>query len=345
MDRALLLVADLERVPMVLRGHADAARERLAIPGAINSPRRIVLTGLGSSRFAALVVAPAFLAAGLEVIVEHASTIQPAPIGPGTLLVPISSSGRTPETVAAAERGGRAGAAVLAITNQSVSPLAAAADAVLPLRAGDETSGIASVTYAATVAALCRLAASLGVRLDAGPLLEDAAANVESVLASRAAWKGWAADILGTGAAVHLLADAAALGTAEQAALLFREGPRINADVTDAGDWLHVGLYTALPGYRAVLLSGTQYDDELVEVIHGRGGKIVTVGTAGPGTAGPGAGPGAGPSAADLRIPVPMAHSRGLQAAFAEPMALALIAAELWARAHATDREDPDRLA
>lgn len=342
MDRALLLVADLERVPMVLRGHADAARERLAIPGAINSsPRRIVLTGLGSSRFAALVVAPALLAAGLEVIVEHASTIQPAPIGPGTLLVPISSSGRTLETVAAAERGGRAGAAVLAITNQSVSPLAAAADAVLPLRAGDETSGIASVTYAATVAALCRLAASLGVRLDAGPLLEDAAANVESVLASRAAWKGWAADILGTGAAVHLLADAAALGTAEQAALLFREGPRINADVTDAGDWLHVGLYTALPGYRAVLLSGTPYDDELVEVIHGRGGKIVTVGTAGPRTAGPGAGPGA----ADLRIPVPMAHSRGLQAAFAEPMALALIAAELWARAHATDREDPDRLA
>lgn len=329
-DRALLLVADLERVPAVLRSHASAAREPVSLPGAAEtSPRRIVLVGLGSSRFAALVAAPALVAAGLEVLIEYASTTRPAPIGRGTLVVAISSSGRTPETVAAAERGRRAGASVLAITNRPSSPLAAAADAVLLLEAGDETSGIASLTYAATVAALCRLAASLGADLDAGAVLEDAAATVESVLASRAAWSGLAARLLATGATIHLLADASALGTAEQAALLFREGPRIDADVTDAGDWLHVGLYTALPGYRAVLLSGTPYDRELVDVIHGRGGKVVAVGAA-------------GPDAADLRIDVPIGSPGGLQAAFTEPVALSLIAAELWTRVNATDRRDPD---
>ena len=329
-DRALLLIADLERVPEVLRSHATAAREPVSLPGPTNtSPQRIVLTGLGSSRFAALVVAPTLVAAGLDVIVEHASTTRPTPIGRGTLLVPISSSGATPETVAAAERGRHAGAAVLAITNRPSSPLAAAADAVLLLEAGEETSGIASLTYAATVAALCRLAASLRAELDASASLEDAEANVESVLAGRAAWSGSAAELLDTGASIRLLADASALGTAEQAALLFREGPRIDADVTDAGDWLHVGLYTALPGYRAVLLAGTAYDRELVEVIHGRGGKIVAVGAAGPDTA-------------DLRIDIPGGSPGALQAAFAEPVALSLIAAELWTRVHATDRHDPD---
>lgn len=326
----MLLVADIERIPLVLRGHANAASDRLDLPGASTArPRRIVLTGLGSSRFAALAVAPTLRAAGLDVIVEHASTTRPASLAPGTLLVPISRSGRTPETVAAAQRGHDAGAAVLAITNEPTSQLAAAADGVLSLDAGEEASGVASVSYAATVAALCRLAASLGAELDAGAFLDDAAANVESVLASRAAWTVLAAELLATGATIHLLADAAAVGTAEQAALLFREGPRIDADVTDAGDWLHVGLYTALPGYRAVLLSGTPYDRELIEVIHGRGGKIVTIGAA-------------GPDAADVTIPVSMARPGGLQAAFPEPVALALIAAELWTRAHATEPEDPD---
>ena len=329
-DRASLLIADLERVPELLRGHAEAARQPVPLPPAIGTaPQRIVLTGLGSSRFAALVVAPALVAAGLEVVVEHASTSRPAPLDRATLLVPISSSGRTPETVAAAERGRRSGAGVLVITNQPVSPLGEVADAVLTLDAGAELSGVASVTYAATVAALCRMAASIGVELDARGLLEDAARNVNAVLVGRDAWSGIAADLLQSGAPIHLLADASALGTAEQAALLFREGPRIDADVTDAGDWLHVGLYTALPGYRAVLLSGTTYDRELVDVIHGRGGTVVAVGTAGPDTS-------------DLRIDVPGGSPGLLQAAFGEPVALSLIAAELWTRVHATDRREPD---
>ncbi len=325
-DRSSLLASDLERIPKVLLGHAKAARRAMPVraPG-VPLSRRIVLTGLGSSRFAALVVAPYLRAVGLDVVVEHASTRWTVPLAPGTLLVAISNSGRTPEVVAAAHRGRGAGAAVLAITNDPESALAAAADMVQLLTAGDEASGVASVTYAATVATLYRLAEALGAEIDAERTLVEAARIATEILSRRDGWLPEAADLLHAGAAIHLLADASALGTAEQAALLFREGPRLLAGVTDAGDWLHVGVYTALPGYRAILLSGTPYDDDVVSVIHGRGGRIIAIGPA-------------DTEHADINIPV-TGSALGVPGirALVESVVLGLIAAELWRRARAND--------
>lgn len=332
MDRAELLVADLERIPGVLRAHAAAGVPALGA----RAPRQIVLTGLGSSRFAALAIVPTLRDAGLEVVVEHASTTRPAPIGDGTLVVAISSSGRTPETVAAAERARAAGAGVIAVTNRSDSPLAEAAEAVIPLAAGEEASGVASVTYAATIAALVRLARALGAEVDAERVLAEAAEAAVRVLRGRDTWLAAGADLLDGGAPVHVLADASALGTAEQAALLFREGPRLGADVTDAGDWLHVGIYTALPGYRAVLLAGTRYDAELLGTISGRGGRVVAIGPA------VGSAPPAGftpATASSLAIPLPPAAAGDpLVRAFVEPLVTSSLAAELWRRTRAADR-------
>lgn len=317
-DRAALLVKDLERVPAVLRRQAAASSPDVSGPGH-HGDGRIVLTGLGSSRFAALAIAPILAAAGTAVVVEHASTARPAPVGPGTLVVAISSSGATRETVAAAGRAREAGARVLAITNRPTSPLTAAADGVLELEAGEEASGVASATFTATVAALLRLAGALGAPVDAPTVIAAAAEAAADALANRHAWLASAADILGGGAPIHVIGDASALGTVEQAALLFRECPRLDADATDAGDWLHVGIYTALPGYRALLLAGTPYDEEIVRTIHGRGGRMVAVGP---------------PLAdADLAIALPGACLRDPVArALVEPIVAASLAAELWRR-------------
>ncbi|MBA3876378.1 MAG: iron dicitrate transport regulator FecR [Anaerolinea sp.] len=327
-DRATLLVADLERVPAVLRRHAAAGSADLGWGGRDDlswPPRRIVLTGLGSSRFAALSVAPVLRDAGLEVVVEHASSSRPAPAGAGTLVVAISSSGSTPETVAAAHRARTAGATVLAVTNRPESELARAATRTVELTAGDEASGVASATYAATVAVLVRVAQSLGAEVDAPRVLALAADAGEAVFAGHTAWLAAAADLLDGGVAVHVLADAAALGTAEQAALLLREGPRLDADATDAGDWLHVGIYTALPDYRAILLAGTPYDSALVETIHGRGGRVLAIGEPVPD--------------ADLAVLLPDgALGDALARALVEPLVTSILAAELWRRARAIDR-------
>lgn len=324
-DRASLLLADLARIPDVLRRQAGAASRGIGGPVAqIAAPGgRIVLTGLGSSRFAALAVAPPLRAAGFDVVVEHASTQQPAPLAPGSVLVAISSSGRTPETVAAAKRGQSVGVTVVAITNDPTSALAAASDIVLALEAGEEVSGVASLTYAATIAVLCRLAETLGSEMHAGAVLSESAEAVAERLGSRSRWLGSAADLFEAGAPIHVLADAAELGTAEQAALLFRECPRIPADATDAGDWLHIGIYTALPGSRAILLAGTPYDREIVDVFHARGGRIALI---------------AGPrdETGDSVLPGLERRRQGpIVRALEQSVVLALVAAELWQRARA----------
>ncbi|MBF8291082.1 MAG: hypothetical protein HW391_2050 [Chloroflexi bacterium] len=329
-DRPALLVADLERIPAVLRAHATAPPLTLAAALGHRRPERLVLTGLGSSRFAALAVESAFRAGGLEVIVEHASTSRPAPVDERTLVVGISSSGATQETVAAVARARAAGASTLAITNQPGSALAAAAGGVLTLDAADEASGVASLTFAATIAALTRLAAALGADIDALGLLEAAARAADEAIADRPGWLPAAADLLGTGVAIHVIGDAAALGDAEQAALLFRECPRLESDAMDAGDWLHVGIYTALPGYRALLLAGSPYDAEIVGTIHDRGGRVVAIGPAPVGPTPERA------ERADLTIQLPpSAAGDPVVRSLVEPIVAASIAAELWHRASA----------
>ena len=42
---------------------------------------------------------------------------------------------------------------------------------------------------------------------------------------------------------------------------MLREGPRLPAQAHDAGDWAHTAIYLALPGHRALLFSGTSYDE------------------------------------------------------------------------------------
>lgn len=336
-DRAALLATDVERIPGVLRRiaavSAQERAEREAAPGSapgsapggvLLGAGRIVLTGLGSSRFAALQVAPIIRLAGRDVVVEHASAARPMPLGPGDLLVGISASGSTPETVAAVGRARAAGAAALAITDRAGSPLADAAAVAVDLGAGTEASGVSCVTYPATVASLLGVAAAFGAPIDVAGTLGAAADALDELLGTRAAWLHAAAAALDAAGPIHVIADAGSIGTAEQAALMFREGPRLDADATDAGDWLHVGIYTALPGYRAMLLGGTTYDAEIAATIARRRGTFVACGGAITG------------AAATVRYPQMAEHDPWVRS-LVEPAVATLIAAELWARAQGSE--------
>jgi glucosamine--fructose-6-phosphate aminotransferase (isomerizing) len=71
----------------------------------------------------------------------------------------LSQSGRTPDVVEYVRRARASGAFTVAITNDPESELASIAEAVLPLRAGDEHAVAATKTYLNQVAALGLLAA------------------------------------------------------------------------------------------------------------------------------------------------------------------------------------------
>ena len=74
-------------------------------------------------------------------------------------LLALSQSGRTPDVVDYLDRGSRRGALKIAVTNDTASPLAAAADIVVPILAGEERAVAATKTYCAEVATLGLLAA------------------------------------------------------------------------------------------------------------------------------------------------------------------------------------------
>ena len=77
------------------------------------------------------------------------------------LVLGISQSGQSPDIVAVIEEGRRQGALTVAATNAPDSPLAHAADHVLPLDAGEERAVAATKTYTAQLAALALLAVQL----------------------------------------------------------------------------------------------------------------------------------------------------------------------------------------
>lgn len=99
------------------------------------------------------------------------------------LVIGISQSGRSPDIVAVLEEGRRQGAPTLAITNDPDSPLAAQADDVILLHAGEERAVAATKTYTAQLAALALLSWALEGNPDRLAALRRVPLAVEQVLA------------------------------------------------------------------------------------------------------------------------------------------------------------------
>ena len=147
------------------------------------------------------------------------TTLRRGPTGPSSRDLGERRHGRGGRPPAGSTGRGR----VIAVTNDPDSPLAANADVVLALLAGDEVSGIATRTYRATVATLGLLA---GGMTGAGPSVDDLRPVVDALgaaIASRDEWLLEAADRLDGAPAIDVVSGAAELGIAEQAALMLRE--------------------------------------------------------------------------------------------------------------------------
>jgi glucosamine--fructose-6-phosphate aminotransferase (isomerizing) len=180
-----------------------AQRARYADVAAAAPPGLVRMVGHGSSDNAASYGVYAFgLLAGRTAIRDSISltVYYDARIDLAhSTVVALSQSGRTPDVLEYVTRARRAGAFTVAVTNDPASALAEAADAVLPLAAGDERAVAATKTYLNQLAALALFAAELAGRGDefaAGleqtaaelerhlPLLERAAASIAVPFAS-----------------------------------------------------------------------------------------------------------------------------------------------------------------
>ncbi|GAA4194301.1 SIS domain-containing protein [Streptosporangium oxazolinicum] len=285
-----LYLADLEAKPAALAALADTLETGDPFAGIPSGIRRVLLLGMGSSRYAARVAALRLRAAGVDAVAEYASAALSYPPGPETLVVAISATGGSRETLDAVARH-RGRSFVLALTNSPDSAVTEGADLVVPMVAGEERGGVSCRTFQHTLALLLALGNRLtapgpagsagggGFGRDVPEVLRRTAEATADLLDRRGEWLEPAAALLDGPHGVYTIAPAEHLSSAEQSALMFREGPRRAADACETGDWAHVDVYlTKTLDYRAILFPGSRYDEQAMDWIRQRGSTVLTVG-------------------------------------------------------------------
>ncbi len=209
---------------------------------------RIVLTGMGTSHFAGLPTWRALARRGWPAWwLDTTQLLDTADlVTPGTLLVVTSQSGRSAEVVALCD--GRPRSTLVAVTNDGASPLARAADLVVPLHSGAEAT-VSTKSYLNSLAAHgVILAALLGQ--PAGPA-RAAAAPVADALA---AWLDGPDPAVGTaGSRLAMIGVGDQLASALTGALIIQEAAKVPAQAYTAGQFRHGPLELAGPGLTALL--------------------------------------------------------------------------------------------
>jgi glucosamine--fructose-6-phosphate aminotransferase (isomerizing) len=163
----------------------------------------------------------------------------------GAFVLGISQSGQSPDIVSVLEEGRAQGRPTVAITNEPGSPLAHAADVVVPLNSGAETAVAATKTYTAQLAVIASVSeAILGRRDTLGQLPELAAGAVQHEDTARST-----AQALGGFEHAAVLGRGFNLSTAFEWALKMQELSYVVAQPFSTADFLHGPIAVVDRGY------------------------------------------------------------------------------------------------
>ena len=169
-------------------------------------------------------------------------------------VIGLSQSGQSPDIVSVLEAARAQDRPTVAVTNDEGSPLALAADVIVPLAAGEERSVAATKTYLASLVAFVELADAY----DPGGVVPWATrlpALVHETV-ERAFAAGDASGMLAAAPSLSVVGRGLGYSAAMEAALKMREVNGILAEGWAAPDLLH-GPIAGLQGHRAVLLITT----------------------------------------------------------------------------------------
>jgi glucosamine--fructose-6-phosphate aminotransferase (isomerizing) len=265
-------------------------------PATISGLERVVFVACGTSYHAGIV--GRFMVerlAGLPAEVDLGSEFRyrDAIVGPTTLVVALSQSGETADTLGAVKAAREKGAPILAITNVVGSALSREATGVLYTHAGPEIGVCSTKTFTATMAACYLLALSLGrargtIAAEEGrkriqdllevPRLMEAALGQDAEIAELARQLFHYRDFLYLGRGVHY-------PIALEGALKLKEISYIHAEGYPAGEMKHGPIALIDEGMPVVALAprdGT-YERMMgnIEEVRARDGKVIAVAHAG----------------------------------------------------------------
>jgi glucosamine--fructose-6-phosphate aminotransferase (isomerizing) len=210
-------------------------------------------------------------------------------VEPGDLMVAISQSGETADTLAAARLAQERGSRLLAITNVVGSTLSRAADDILYTRAGPEISVASTKAYLAMLVAQYLLGLRLG---RARGLIDEAAANavahglhllpgqVERVLEAEPRVVEAATRIAGADE-IYFIGRGLDYAVAMEGSLKLKEVSYLHSEAMPAGELKHGTLALITKGVPVVvvLTQRAVYDKTIsaVQEVKARGGSVIAV--------------------------------------------------------------------
>ena len=269
--------------------------DELRIPDEeLREVNRVVIVAAGTSHHAGLVAKYAIerwarLSAEVDISSEY--RYRDPIVEVGTLVIGVSQSGETIDTIQAIREAKRRGARVVAVTNIVGSSLARESDAVIYTRAGLEVSVASTKVFLAQVAALELLALRLAQLRETLPSsdvdayyqgLNAVADQVATVLERRASVGDVAKQLLGA-RDFFFLGRHVGFPTALEGALKLKELSYLHAEGYPAGELKHGPLALIEPGVVVVAVVTDPHMHEkmlsnLAEV-KARGASVVAVAT------------------------------------------------------------------
>jgi glucosamine--fructose-6-phosphate aminotransferase (isomerizing) len=277
-------------------GHIQVP-ELAGLEDAIRSATRVELVACGSASYAAMVGARAIQAwTGLPARLTVGSEFRydPPPLDERTLVIAVTQSGETADTIAPTRLARERGCPIVAVTNTVGSAITREADAVLFLQAGPEIAVAASKTFVTQVTTLIVLAAAIAKLR--GSLVDDAEAELAAALRALPNAAARALELNAPGAkdlarryvnsrGFMFVGRGATFPAALEGALKLKEISYVHAEGYPAGELKHgpISLLDAECPLVAVATRSSTYDKLISNVMEGRArdARVIAVATDG----------------------------------------------------------------
>ena len=283
------MLCEAREAPLAVARALAADREALAALGhalRASPPAAVLTVARGSSDHAAHFMAYLVMARlgrlvtslPMSLVTLYSSRLQCE----GLLSIAFSQSGQSPDLVAPQRFFRDGGARTVAVVNDAQSPLAQAAQWVLPLHAGAETSVAATKSYIAQMVAGARLVAQW--QDDAS--LQRAIGTLPESL-GEAAWADWSPLVHALAEADRLFVIGRGLGlaVAMEAALKFKEVCGIQAEAFSGAEVKHGPMALIDEGYPLLVFAPRGPAQAgllaLADDMRGRGARVLVAAPAG----------------------------------------------------------------
>jgi glucosamine--fructose-6-phosphate aminotransferase (isomerizing) len=280
----------------VTRGDRIQVEELAGFEDTLRSIERVELIACGTAYYAALVGAAAiqdWLGIPARATVGSEFRYSPPPIDERTLVISVTQSGETADTIAPTRLARERGAPVIAVTNTVGSAITREADRVLFLQAGPEIAVAASKTFVAQVTTLVMLAAAVakirGTLEEAAERELGAALHALPAAAARAIEHASGSAELArryvNSRGFMFVGRGYSYPTALEGALKLKEVSYVHAEGYAAGEMKHgpISLLDAECPLVAVATRSSVYDKLISNVMEGRArdARVIAVATEG----------------------------------------------------------------